>query len=54
MFLTANSTPEPVEGLAVLAHAEDDQEGDRGRLPVEPDPNHRAVQDQADDRFRDE
>src|SRR6201996_1044078 len=37
--------------LAVLAHAEDDQEGDRGRLPVEPNPNHRAVQDQADDRF---
>src|ERR1700746_1909035 len=38
--------------LAVLAYAKDDQEGDRGSLPVEPDPDHRAVQDQADDRFR--
>jgi hypothetical protein len=37
--------------LAVLAHAEHDQEGDRGGLPVEPDPHHGAIQDQADDRL---
>jgi hypothetical protein len=30
--------------LAVLAHAEHDQEHDRGGLPVEPDPHHGAIQ----------
>src|SRR6201988_3908072 len=38
--------------LAVLAHPEHDQQHDRGGLAVEPDPHHRAVEDQADDRFR--
>jgi hypothetical protein len=33
-----------------LAHAEHDQEYDRGGL-VEPDPHHGAIQDQADDRL---
>src|SRR5215472_295923 len=37
--------------LAVLAHAEHDQEYDRGGLPVEPNSYHGAVQDQADDRL---
>src|SRR5512133_4076857 len=37
--------------LAVLAHPEHDQEHDRGGLPVEPDPYHGAIQDQADDRL---
>src|SRR5262245_49404528 len=37
--------------LTVLAHAEHDQEHDRGGLPVEPDPHHGAIQDQADDRL---
>src|SRR5947208_13478405 len=37
--------------LAVLAHAEHDQERDRGGLPVEPDPHYGAIQDQADDRL---
>src|SRR5947209_3578490 len=36
--------------LAVVAHAEHDQEHDRGGLAVEPDPHHGAIQDQADDR----
>ena len=37
--------------LAVLTHAEYDQEHDRGSLPVESDPHHGAVQDHADDRL---
>jgi hypothetical protein len=37
--------------LAVLAHAENDQEHDRGGLPIEPDPHHSAVEDQPTDRF---
>jgi len=37
--------------LPVAAHAEHHQERDRGRLPVQPDPHDRAVQDQADNRL---
>ena len=37
--------------LAVLAHAEDDEQRDRGRLAVEPDPHHGAVEDQPHDRL---
>src|SRR3954451_23189632 len=37
--------------LPILAHAEHDQQRDRGRLAVEPHPHHRAVEDEADDRL---
>ena len=37
--------------LAVGADAEDDQEGDAGGLPVEPDADDRAVEDQPHDRL---
>src|SRR4029434_8230445 len=37
--------------LAVLAHAEDNEERDRGRLAVEPHANDGAVEDQAHDRL---
>ena len=40
--------------LAVAADAEDDQERDRRRLLVEPDPHDGAVEDQPDDVFRGE
>src|SRR5205085_12310963 len=36
--------------LAVRAHAEDNEERDRGRLAVEPHANDGAVEDQAHDR----
>ena len=37
--------------LAVLAHADDNEQRDRGRLAVEPDPDDGAVEDQPDDRL---
>src|SRR6185437_1440564 len=37
--------------LAVRAHAEDNEQRDRGRLAVEPHPNDGAVEDQARDRL---
>ena len=37
--------------LAVLTHAEYDEERDRGRFAVEPHPHHRAVEDQPHDRL---
>ena len=37
--------------LAVLTHAEHNQEHDRGGLAIEPDPHHGAIEDQADDRL---
>jgi hypothetical protein len=37
--------------VPVVAHAEHDQEHDRGGLAVEPDPHHGAIEDQADDRL---
>src|SRR6202040_3277904 len=37
--------------LAVLAHAENDQQRDGGRLAVEPHAHHGAVEDQAHDRL---
>src|SRR6516165_7474280 len=49
------SPPHVVDGqqhlLTIFAYAEHDQEHDRGGPPVEPDPHHSAVEDQADDRF---
>src|SRR5947208_9128470 len=35
--------------LAVVTHAKDDQQRDRGRFAIEPYPHHRAVEDEADD-----
>ena len=37
--------------LPVLAHADDDEERDRGRLAVEPHSDHRAVEDEPHDRL---
>src|ERR1044071_9021605 len=37
--------------LPVLAHPNDDEERDRGRLAVEPHPDHRPVEDEAHDRL---
>ena len=37
--------------LAVRAHADDDEQRDRGRLAVEPDAHHGAVEDQPHDRL---
>src|SRR6516164_4280365 len=49
--LATHIVDRPQHLLAVLTHPEHDQQRDRGGLAVEPDPHHRSVEDQADDRF---
>ena len=51
LALAAHGLDREQHFLAVRAHAERDEQRDRGRLPVEPNARDRAVEDQPDDRL---